>query len=193
MSVHHMLEDPDAGESNDDIKGSWPPNITNLPDLEDDIPDSFDLLDISDDEFDGLQASAQEDFNVEEDLNTGDVPGTKPGQGSHIIVTQPALDDVEPEFFPDEDEMSDDHLVIHGLGSIHASSGLRRFTYGEVSHEVDWALFKLHEDRKPTANVVDGGSKHCLKGNTLASYPCQVVKTEELGALRVHAFGSTSG
>ena len=193
MSVHHMLEDPNAGESNDDIKGSWPPNITNLPDLEDDIPGSFDLLDISDDEFDGLQASAQEDFNVEEDLNTGDVPGTKPGQGSHIIVTQPALDDVEPEFFPDEDEMSDDHLVIHGLGSIHASSGLRRFTYGEVSHEVDWALFKLHEDRKPTANVVDGGSKHCQKGNTLASYPCQVVKTEELGALRVHAFGSTSG
>ena len=193
MSVHHMLEDPDAGASNDDTKGSWPPNITNIPDLEDDIPGSFDLLDISDDEFDGLQASAQEDFNVEEDLNAGDVPGTKPGTGSHIIVTQPALDDVEPEFFPDEDEMSDDHLVIHGLGSIHASSGLRRFTYGDVAHEVDWALFKLHEDRKPAVNMVGGGAKHCQTASDTASYPCQVVKTEELGALQVHAFGSTSG
>ena len=195
MSVHHMLEDPDAaiGVGSDD-KGVWPPNIASLPDLEDDMTGNFDLLDISDDEFDGLQSSAQDDLNVEEDLNAGDVPGTKPGTGSHIIVTQPALDDVEPEFFPDEDEMSDDHLVIHGLGSIHASSGLRRFTYGEVAHEVDWALFKLHDDRKPAINIVDGGSKHCQKaGNSSASYPCQVVKSEELGDLQVHAFGSTSG
>ena len=197
MSVHHMLEDPDAGPGQDDsTKGSWPPNIANLPELEDDVTGNFDLLDISDDEFDGLQASAQGEFNfdVEEDLNAGDVPGTKPGQGTHIIVTQPALDDVEPEFFPDEDEISDDHLVIHGLGSIHASSGLRRFTYGEVAHEVDWALFKLHDDRKPAINKVDGGSKHCKKAaRTSASYPCQIVKADALGDLQVHAFGSTSG
>ena len=197
MSVHHMLEDPDAGPGQDDsTKSSWPPNIANLPELEDDLTGNFDLLDISDDEFDGLQSSAQGDFNfdVEDELNAGDVPGKKPGQGTHIIVTQPALDDVEPEFFPDEDEISDDHLVIHGLGSIHASSGLRRFTYGEVAHEVDWALFKLHDDRKPAINKVDGGSKHCEKAaRTSASYPCQIVKADALGDLQVHAFGSTSG
>lgn len=193
MSVHHMLEDPDAEAGKDVEKGSWPPNIANVPGLEDDFSANFDLLDISDDEFNGLESAVPADFDWENDLNTGDVAGTKPGEGTGIIVTQPALDDVELDFFPDQDEMSDDHLVIHGLGNIHATSGLRRYTYGEIAHEVDWALFKLHEDRKPSLNVVDGGAKYCEIPSDGASYPSKVVRTDALGELQVHAFGSTSG
>ncbi|MCJ1276425.1 hypothetical protein MMC21_004230 [Puttea exsequens] len=195
MSVHHMLEDADAGPSEDVKKGSWPPNIVNVPGLEaDELTGNFELLDISDDEFDALESEVPAEFDWDNELNTGDVAGMKSGQGSHIIVTQPALDDVDPDFFPDEDEMSDDHLVIHGLGNIHASSGLRRFTHGEVAHEVDWALFKLHDDRKPTANKVMGGSKHCDKAiDGGPSYPSKVMKADALGDLQVHAFGSTSG
>ena len=194
MSVHHMLEDPDAEAGKDVEKGSWPPNIANVPGLEDDFTANFDLLDISDDEFDGLEAAVPADFDWDHDLNTGDVSGTKPGEGTGIIVTQPALDDVETGFFPDEDEMSDDHLVIHGLGSIHASSGLRRYTYGEIAHEVDWALFKLHDDRKPTINMIDGGGEHCKQSSDgKASYPSDVVRSDALGDLQVHAYGSTSG
>lgn len=193
MSVHHMLEDPDAEAGKDIEKGSWPPNIANVPGLGDDFTANFDLLDISDDEFEGLESSVPADFDWDHDLNTGDVAGTKPGEGTGIIVTQPALDDVEVDFFPDEDEMSDDHLVIHGLGNMHASSGLRRYTYGEIAHEVDWALFKLHDDRKPTINMVHGGAKHCEMASTGDSHPSKVVKTDALGDLQVHAFGSTSG
>ncbi|KAK4691186.1 hypothetical protein P7C71_g5761, partial [Lecanoromycetidae sp. Uapishka_2] len=192
MSVHHMLEDPDAAVGKDDRNGSWPPNIASVPGLEDDVTANFDLLDISDDEFDGLETSVP-DFDWDNDLNAGDVMGTKPGEGVDIIVTQPALDDVEVDFFPSEDDMSDDHLVIHGLGNIHASSGLRRCTYGEIAHEVDWALFKLHEDRKSSTNVVRGGSQHCQISSDGGSYPSRVVRTDALGELQVHAFGSTSG
>lgn len=193
MSVHHMLEDSGTEPEKDDNKGSWPPNIASVPGLEDDFMANFELLDISDDEFEGLEASVPTDFDWDHDFNTGDVQGTKPGEGTGIIVTQPALDDVEVDFFPSEDEMSDDHLVIHGLGNIHASSGLRRYTHGEIAHEVDWALFKLHEDRKPCGNVVEGGAKHCDLASDGGSYPSKVVRTDALGDLQVHAFGSTSG
>ena len=127
-----------------------------------------------------------------EDINLGDTLGIEPGQGNHIIVTQPALDDVDPGFFPNEDEMCDTHLIKHGMGSVYASSGLRRLTHGKIPHEVDWALFQIYPERKQFTNVVAGGAKHCKKA-THHSYPSQVLKADALGGLRVHAFGSKSG
>lgn len=179
MSVHHMLEDPDSGVDMGDFEGSET----------DDLPDSDDVFaDFSIDE----DVSDYDTTLGEDGFDMGDVPGTDPGKGQHIIVTQPALDDVDPDYFPSQDEMSDDHLVIHGLGTIHASSGLRRTTYEDVQHEVDWALFKIHDDRKPSANAIDGGIKHCKRAAD-AFYPAQVIQNSALGGLEVHAFGSTSG
>ena len=194
MSVHHMLEDSDSGDepfdtepilqemsnmmvSFDDMPGDMPDPIREFENL----PDGFDAREIWTLEAEGEKNSQKRDLL-----------GTKPGQGEPIIVTQPALDDVDPNYFPSEDEMSDDHLVIHGFGSIHASSGLRRLKYEDVSHEIDWALFKIHDDRRPTMNAVKGGTKHCEKA-AQEFFPCQLLKADALGNLKVHAFGSTSG
>lgn len=180
MSVHHMLQEDQE------------PDL-NLDGLESLLPDEMAILDISEDkvhDLECLRALDSDDSEMVEDINMGDLPGTMPGEGEHVIVTQPALDDVDENFFPDEDEMSDDHLVSHGLGNIHASSGQRRLMYGSVAHEVDWALFKIHEERRASTNAVEGGVKHC---QAQGSYPSQVLKAETLGSLRVHAYGSTSG
>ena len=180
MSVHHMLQEDQE------------PDLS-LDGLESLLPDEMAILDISEDilhDLECLRALDSDDSETSEDINMGDLPGTMPGEGEHIIVTQPALDDVDENFFPDEDEMSDDHLVSHGLGNIHASSGLRRLTYGSVAHEVDWALFKIHKERRALKNTVEGGAKHC---HAQRPYPSQVLKAETLGSLQVHAYGSTSG
>lgn len=180
MSVHHMLQ------------ADQEPDLS-LDGLESLLPDEMAILDISEDklhDLECLRALDSDDSEMIQDVNMGDWPGTMPGEGEHVIVTQPALDDVDEYFFPDEDEMSDDHLVSHGLGNIHASSGLRRLTYGSVAHEVDWALFKIHEERRSSTNTVEGGAKLC---QARGSYPSQVLKAETLGSLRVHAYGSTSG
>ena len=180
MSVHHMLqEDQEPDLSLDGLEGL--------------LPDEMAILDISEDkmhDLECLRALDSDDSEMVEDINIGDLPGTTPGEGEHIIVTQPALDDVDENFFLDEEEMSDDHLVSHGLGNIHASSGQRRCLYKSVAHEVDWALFKIHEERRASTNTVEGGVKHC---QAQGSYPSQVLKAETLGSLRVHAYGSTSG
>lgn len=180
MSVHHMLQEDQE------------PDLS-LDGLENSLADEMAILDISEDkshDLECLRALDSDDSEMDENINMGDLPGTMPGEGEHVIVTQPALDDVDEDFFPDEDEMSDDHLVSHGLGNIHASSGLRRLNYESVAHEVDWALFKIHEERRAMTNTVEGGARYCQAHN---SYPSQVLKVETLGSLQVHAYGSTSG
>ncbi len=179
MSVHHMLEDP--GGSGDDLSSFGGIESEDPLFMIDEFSASLNALDVS-------------NYDVEEfeEFDMGDFPGTNTGEGGHIIVTQPALDDVDPGYFSNEEEMSDDHLVIHGLGTVHASSGLRRLSFDNVAHEVDWALFKLHDDRKPVMNTLEGGIQHCKKA-AQAFYPSQVLKADALGDLRVHAFGSTSG
>ena len=195
MSVHHMLEDPDSGDDTYDEEDSTSDEMSDVVFAFDHM--STDMLDpISEFEslpngFDALEIWKAEAEN-EENCHGDNEPRTRPGQGEPIIVTQPALDDVDPNYFPSEDEMSDDHLVIHGLGTIHASSGLRRLKYEDVAHEIDWALFKLHGDRMPTTNAIDGALKHCKKADQ-GSFPSQILKADALGDLKVHAFGSTSG
>lgn len=161
--------------------------------------------------FDGPQSDSALDElgGGDDDINMGDTPGVEPGQGGELIVTQPAIDDVDCNFFANEEDMDEDHVSSHSLGHIYASSGLKRSTRGGVSHEVDWALIKVKENRLRKANVVNGGARHCElnpspQGNgfqsshdrsvdKFASYPCDVVKADELGGLRVHALGRTSG
>jgi hypothetical protein len=153
----------------------------------------------------------------------GDLSGVHPGQGTDILVTQPALDDVDDDFFPSDQDRDDDHLDSHKLGYVHASSGIRRWNRKgndgrSIVHEIDWALLKLDEGRLQPYNLVQGGRKfllnphlHDLRSPQLIAkliepicrsvryteaddeFPVRVAKTEELGNLRVHCFGRTSG
>jgi hypothetical protein len=180
---------------------------------------------LSDEEYDSSDFESEpESVGTEATRRTlGDLSGIYPGHGTGILVTQPALDDVDDEFFPCEEDRDDDHLDSHKLGCVHASSGIRRWTRKgndgrSIVHEIDWALLKLDEGRVQPYNLVQGGRKHLqnphlhdIRSPQLvakliepicrsASYtqaddefPVRVAKTEDLGNLRVHCFGRTSG
>ena len=152
----------------------------------------------NDDDFD--PSILDQDFGDEDDdlFTMGDTLGTPPGEGRDKVVTQPALDDVDPAFFPNEDDKSDEHLSSHGLGYIHASSGKKQVRHGtsNIAHEVDWALFKVCDGRLDANNKINGGEKFCsLAPNTTTHrpHPCQVYAADALGSRKVHAIGATSG
>jgi hypothetical protein len=146
------------------------------------------------------------------DEEHGDILGITKGRGSDIYITQPAIDDVDNDFFPNDDDKDEDHLSSHSLGHIYASSGIRRWMREGVNHEIDWALIKIHEDRLETYNVVQGGRRfrvvspekyrppltppvsrrHYTEDED--EYPVEVVvDVNSLGDLDVHSFGRTTG
>ena len=153
-----------------------------------------------------LQLGAAE--NSEEDGDLGDTLGVKVNHGQDMLVTQPALDDVNEEFFSAEDTMDEEHLSSHAFGHIHASSGIKRSRKGNIIHEIDWALIKIKESRMQAQNIVHGGARY-RKASVLDepsregvasadldssdSYPSRVMSATDLGGLQVHAFGRTSG
>ena len=184
MSVHHMLEDQD------DDRG-----LNYVLDDPEETPNTIESNEgsqyLDDDELDA--DFFDQDFDDDEQcFNLGDTLGTQPGKGRDIVVTQPALDDVDPQFFPNEEDMSDDHLSSHGLGYIHASSGLKQVRHGNLSHEVDWVLFKVAEGRLHPHNVVTGGERF-VDGADTSPQPCGVMRADTLGDRGVHAKGSKSG
>jgi hypothetical protein len=183
---------------------------------------------LSEDEYEGEEYSEEEEYpssdeeeSGDESVGTlttrgteGDLNGIAPGTGNNIFVTQPALDDVDDDFFPSEEDKDDEHLYSHKLGCVHASSGIRRLTRNKIPHEIDWCLMKLDNERLQPYNLVQGGKKHlsnpqmsyCPSPKLLEpvsrgvvykpeddEYPVRIAKTEELGNLRVHCFGRTSG
>ena len=231
MSVHHMLENDEVDMGLDhivDINRSMAPRLeaTEATGGDDSssvhsigpesFPEALYPFEIADDDDEGYQSEGSpdtwlsellesEDFgqheSYDDEVDMGDTDGIEPGDGEALIVTQPAIDDVEEGFFPNEHDMDDDHLSSHSLGHIHASSGIKRSRRGAISHEVDWALIKMTSHRMQTRNVITGGRQHCTakpagpmdnSGNN-SSYPSEVVKSEELGGLEVHAVGRTSG
>ncbi|KAI4214769.1 MAG: hypothetical protein LQ351_002845 [Letrouitia transgressa] len=225
MSVHHMLDNDEIdiglddsfdvhrsmfqrprawGDKEDQISGDWKSESP---------PEAPFPLDMSDDEDEGFQ---DPDYQHNEttfdpalwdnelvDVDMGDSPGIELGCGDDLIVTQPAIDDVSEGFFPNEEDMAEDHLSSHTLGHIHASSGIKRTSHGTTSHEVDWALIKVRENRSYNANLVKGGKTHCAATPRTQisqgllyerdSYPYGVVGAEKLGGLKVHSIGRTSG
>ena len=226
MSVHHMLENEEvdygldetvdlhrcmaspASSSNESLEvQTWPME---------DFPEALYPFEMSDDEDEGYESesdpeawlseileSEQHSYPEPEDeeVDMGDTDGVAPGTGCELFVTQPAIDDVDEGFFPNEDDMDEEHLSSHGFGHIHASSGIKRRRHDGVSHEVDWALIEVKEHRARRSNVVAGGAQHWANNaapdtpedEAKASYPCHIAKTEELGGLQVHAIGRTSG
>ena len=139
-------------------------------------------------------------------MDLGDTLGIDVGRGQDLIVTQPAIDDVDQNFFPTEEDKNDEHLSSHALGHIHASSGIKRSRRDEIIHEVDWALIKIDEHRMHAHNIIQGGAQYCkfntpdtphsgLSGTSPHpdSYPHKVKRANDLGGLNVHALGRTSG
>ncbi|OJD32346.1 het-s domain protein [Diplodia corticola] len=237
MSVHHMLDTPSEDESeygdeysdveSEDVLRSsakapnynWTSQIGSQPLLHDlpDIPQAFEISD--DEDFDDGASSyaydsADEDFSDSESEATssepGDIPGIEAGDGEEILITQPAIDDVEDDFFPCEEDRDEDHLDSHELGHVHASSGIRRWNRDGVVHEIDWSLLKLKDERLQPYNLIQGGKRYCVQPAKLCpklvdpvdrrhstpeedEYPSQVAKAEDLGSLQVHSLGRTSG
>lgn len=178
---------------------------------------SFDLS--SDSEFD----SEEETDNDDEDTASiasrgtiGDIDGIDVGDGEEIRITQPAIDDVDDDFFPSEEDRDEDHLDSHELGYVHASSGIRRWKKDGIVHEIDWALLKLNDDRLQPYNLVQGGRRFCATSSVDQAqreisgkleqpvtrrhftanedeYPNGVASATALGGLSVHCFGRTTG
>ncbi|KAI4148012.1 MAG: hypothetical protein L6R39_002931 [Caloplaca ligustica] len=217
MSVHHMLENDDIDYGLDDastLQRSMAPrggggmdrcqdeNDTGKHWTIESPPEALYPFEISDDEDEGYRSQEEEDDLSDFDpsywdipdvpdlseVDMGDTPGVKPGQGEALLVTQPAIDDVDEGFFPNEEDVDEDHLASHTFGHIHASSGIRRTGRGTISHEVDWALIKIREHRRGDSNIIKGGSRHCPTES-----PQVIVKATQLGGLKVHSFGRTSG
>ena len=228
MSVHHMLENDEVDMGLDqtlDLNRSMAPNSNFVEDDDSssahssypqDLPEALYPFEIENDEDEGYQSDGDDDAwlseiiesesfdhdeSDDENMDMGDTDGIEPGSGEGLIVTQPAIDDVDEGFFPNEDDMDDEHLSSHTLGYIHASSGIKRSRRGAISHEIDWALIKMKSQRRQTRNLISGGARHCdhplpahlLEIDQNASFPSDVVKTEDLGGLDVHALGRTSG
>ena len=240
MSVHHMLESEELDLGLDDEfdfsrsmapwdqTTSFDESVSGQSWCPEDLPEALYPFEISEDEDEGYQSSTADeeswlfdssqwedydrrDKTLEEgNVEMGDTLGIAPGQRTDLIVTQPAIDDVDSSFFPSEEDMDDDHLSSHTLGHVHASSGIKRSNHGGISHEVDWALINVKEERSRETNFVLGGGRHCKKiatqqidppdppmtktsSDDSPSYPCHVLRTEDLGGLKVHALGRTSG
>ncbi|PGH36121.1 serine/threonine protein kinase [[Emmonsia] crescens] len=142
----------------------------------------------------------------------GDTAGVDPGEEPRIIVTQPAIDDVEDGFFPTAEDRDDEHLASHSLGYVHASSGVRRWKRGGMKHEVDWALIKIDENRMDINNAIltdiDTSGSHSASSpshagrheahrqqssKVLFATLDKVARIEDLAGLHVQCCGRTSG
>lgn len=236
MTVHHLLDNPSEDEGGEEEEENNPTRSSSrrsgsyhldmysqpTPQSSYEMPYDAYITDSSGDEL-GSIGDSEDDFDSSDEMDysddddsvisdTGDIMGVVKGQGDHLIVTQPAIDDVEEDFFPNLDDMDEDHLNSHTLGKVFASSGIRRWRRERVTHEIDWALLKVDEHRLQPHNVVQGGRRYCRNGNTECVtglldpvcrhpkyraeedlYPNEVAKLHDLGDLKVHCMGRTTG
>ena len=106
------------------------------------------------------------------------------------MITQPAIDDVDADFYPSQETKDEDHLDSFQLGEVYASSGIRRRTENDIVHEIDWALFEFEEHRIPESNHIENGQRFCP---VKEAYPVTVASTSDLSDLQVHCMARTSG
>lgn len=140
-------------------------------------------------------------FDDEDAASIGDTAGVEPGDEPPLFVTQPAIDDVREDFFPSLEDRDDEHLATHAFGFVHASSGVRRWTRQGMRHEIDWALIKINEERSDARNIVYDKAP---SSSALQNLPRQrpqsepiflndIARLQDLGGLKVHCCGRTSG
>lgn len=211
MTVHHMVDDPSESEEDEVETESQEPilrssaNYLDMPDLtysESSVYSSGDeeymySLSDYDSDFSSDEQSDPEDEDEEEsddldsdsDLEPGDIRGIPQGCGEGYIITQPAIDDVGLDFYPDDETRDEEHLDSCSLGEIYASSGIRRRIENNTIHEIDWALFEFSADRAPDTNHISGSKHFCPKDQ----YPTTVAPASDLDDLNVHCMARTSG
>jgi hypothetical protein len=210
ISDHEISESEDGAFASDVAYSSEEDD--DMDDEEDDDEDDYAAEDS--DEALGRSLSSSAMDMAESRCTQGDIPGIMPGSTRAILVTQPALDDVDDDFFPCPEDRDEDHLDSHTLGHIYASSGIRRWNRKGVLHEVDWALMKLDDERLQPFNLVQGGKRYFsdaeqpspitkklvepvsrVPGHTSGDdeFPTQVANCDDLANLEVHCFGRTSG
>ncbi|KAJ5287079.1 hypothetical protein N7478_002765 [Penicillium angulare] len=149
------------------------------------------------------ESSDDESIDADDDddaASIGDTTGIEPGEEPRLFVTQPAIDDVHEDFFPSPEDRDDEHLASHSLGYVHASSGVRRWVWKGIKHEIDWALIRVDDARMDPRNIIiDTTSSSAIRpapGRAAQPPPIflnQVTRMEELGGLKVHCCGRTSG
>ena len=198
----------------DEPVAMWDLELSDDEDMKSDDDESFDFSDSEFDSDDEVPPVEMTDSTVSRST-TGDIDGIQPGSRSDIKITQPAIDDVDEAFFPNDDDRDEEHLLSHELGHVHASSGIRRWKRAGIVHEIDWALLKLNETRLQPYNICQGGRRFCFKSmepdqqeiaNKLHQpidrrhyspeedeYPNGVAKADSLGGMNVHCFGRTTG
>lgn len=157
-----------------------------------------------------LGVDEDEDDDDDDRVSVGDIVGIDPADDEEVYVTQPAIDDVDDNFFPCMEDRDDDHLASHSLGYVHASSGIRRVVTGSLKHEVDWALIKIRDERLAVGNTIHQDlhqSKKSRKAKQRSIPSASVSRTKpapstllttvapssSLGRLAVHCHGRTSG
>jgi hypothetical protein len=213
MTVHHMLDDPEDGEEDEldhlEIQepilrsSAYPRDMPDLTYSESSVDSSgdeefmYDLTDYESDfsDDDGQAESEEEDFEDDEDRSDdgyepGDIKGIPQGCGEEYLITQPAIDDVDSEFYPIEEMRDQDHLDSCSLGEVYASSGIRRRVEDGTVHEIDWALFEFNSDRCPEKNCVTTSRRF---GQQTDQYPLTVAPSSDLSDLNVHCMARTSG
>jgi len=213
MTVHHMLDDPSSDSEDEDLSTSQPilrsSAHNDMPDLthsQSSIYSSGDeeyMYTLSDYESDFSTTSSDTGSDYDSDyedeahdsedeiLEPGDIKGIPTGCGECYLITQPAIDDVSPDFFPSEETRDEDHLDSFQLGEIYASSGIRRRTEDGTVHEIDWALFEFSEHRLPSKNHIHNGSRYCKEKE--GRYPLSIAASTDLANLNVHCMARTSG
>ncbi|EXJ95523.1 hypothetical protein A1O1_00645 [Capronia coronata CBS 617.96] len=150
-------------------------------------------------------ASSSSSDDVDDAASIGDRIGVAPFSDDDFTVTQPAIDDVDDDFFPTEEDRDDDHLASHTFGYVFASSGIRRVIRGDMKHEVDWALIRVNRDRLRTENEILGDGCVMSKpsnpqsqspspqGHSSAPILTTVTPLSKLSGLQVHCRGRSSG
>jgi hypothetical protein len=108
---------------------------------------------------DGIEHLSEEESEGSDDeddnCSIGDRNGISPyGSDEQIDVTQPAIDDVDEDFFPNKEDRNEDHLDSHSFGYVYASSGIRRVVTNDLKHEVDWALIRIQQERLNLKNNI---------------------------------------
>ncbi len=171
------------------------------PGLEDDFGSDSDEEDSSD-------IGNDDDDDDDDRASVGDTIGIDPADDEEVYVTQPAIDDVDDNFFPCVEDRDEDHLASHSLGYVHASSGIRRIVTGNLKHEIDWALIKIRDERLAIGNTIHQHlttSKKCRKPKgkpsaAPAGVPSPSVRhlttiapSSTLSRLPVQCHGRTSG
>ncbi|SPO04583.1 uncharacterized protein DNG_07268 [Cephalotrichum gorgonifer] len=202
MTVHHMIDDPDSPEQGSPPLRSMAHGYEESDGESESESEGY-ACEFSDDEDDDEEYSDTEptsDEEEEEFTEPGDIPGVEPGCGDGYIITQPAFDDVDEGFYPARESAAEDHVDSFGLGTLYASSGIRRREENGLIHEVDWALFEFSGERRPEQNLmprVGGRGKGKGKGKREkgkgATCPTTIASTDSLPGLEVQCVARTSG